>query len=136
MEIWTRKEDDSGQDSPKVVYQQFAVGLDGRTFTGAGDPTDLPNVEPWTAKDEAGRDVTVLRLRWDNEQTAPQEGVGIAYSQAADGQQVRLVSSALIRKNRPLYLPNVWANARDENGIPSGSCAVDAAGLLRLATVQ
>ena len=94
-------------------------------------------MQRWTAKDEAGRDVTVLRLRWESEDKAPREGIGVAYSQAADGQQARLVSSALIRKSRPLYLPAVWNNAREENGtasgIPSGTCAVDAAGLLRLA---
>ena len=141
VEIWMRKEDYSDASGPpKTLYQQFAVGLDGRTFAGAGDPADLPDVQRWTAKDEAGRDVTVLRLSWDSEEKAPQEGIGVAYSQAADGRQARLASSALIRKNRPLYLPAVWNNAREENGtssgIPGGTCAVDAAGLLRLATGQ
>jgi hypothetical protein len=139
VEIWMRKEDYSDANGPpKTLYQQFAVGLDGRTVAGAGDPTDLPDVQRWTAKDEAGRDVTVLRLSWDSEEKAPREGIGVAYSQAAGRQQARLVSSALIRKNRPLYLPAVWNNAREENGttsgIPSGTCAVDASGLLRLAT--
>ncbi|HTO85535.1 MAG TPA: hypothetical protein VMQ73_25160 [Methylomirabilota bacterium] len=137
VEVWTRTEDDSDANGPpKIIYRQFAVGLDGGTFAGAGEPTDLPTVQRWTAKDEAGSDVTVLRLAWASEEKVP-EGIGIAYSQAADGQQARLVSSALIRKNRPLYLPAVWNNAREENGtasgIPSGTCAVDAAGLLRLA---
>src|SRR5262249_19669436 len=134
VEIWTAAEGEAGENGERnIEYRQFAVGLDGHTFAGAGEPQDLPQVTPWAAKDEAGGDVTVFRLGWDTEDKTPREGVGIVYSQAVGGKQVRLVSSALIKKNQPLYLPAGWWNSREESGIPGGACALDAAHLLRLA---
>ena len=134
VEVWTSQEGEAGENgAPNIVYQQFAVGLDGRTFPGAGDPASLPEVAHWAAKDETGRDVTVLRLSWDEQSDAPLGGVGVVYSQAADGKQARLVSNALIKKNQPLYLPPVWWNEPEDNGIPGGRCALDDSKLLRLA---
>jgi hypothetical protein len=36
------------------------------------------------------------------------------------------VSNAQIKKNKPLYLPDAWANIPEDSGIPSGRCAVNA----------
>jgi hypothetical protein len=59
-------------------------------------------------------------------QSRPNFGIGVVYSQAKDGKQARLVSNAQIKKNKPLYLPDAWANIPEDNGIPSGRCAVNA----------
>ena len=95
----------------------------------------LPTVKHWAAKDEQGRDVTVYRVTWEGDDNKPYFGLGVVYSQAKDGKQARLVSNAQIKKNKPLYLPDPWMNMAEDSGIPSGSCAVGADGVLSLAKI-
>ncbi len=124
VEIWTAEQDEPADElGPKIVYRQIGIDLQGRVFAGAQDPTHLPATGLWQAKDESGRAVTVMRLAWTDD-GQPLGGLGIVYSQAAGGKQLRLVSSALIKKNRPLFLPEVWRNIAEENGVPSGRCVL------------
>jgi hypothetical protein len=132
VEIWTGEEDEPNDDQgPNIAYRQIGIDLQGQAHAGARNPMHLPKATVWQAKDEAGRPVTVMRLTWENE-SQPLSGLGIVYSQSAKGKQARLISSALIKKNKPLYLPEVWRNMAEESGIKSGSCEVKD-GLLRLA---
>jgi hypothetical protein len=130
LELWVadmaNPEDNDGENGQAYVFHQFGIGLDGKTYPGANAFSPLPKVTHWAAKDEAGRDVTVYRVAWENEENRPNFGLGVVYSQAKGGKQARLVSNAQIKKNKPLYLPDTWANRPEENGIPSGSCAVTA----------
>jgi hypothetical protein len=130
IELWVAEmgnpEDNDGPNGETYTYRQFAIGLDGRTHPGANAFSPLPAVTHWAAKDEAGRDVTVYRVKWEGDAARPSFGIGVVYSQAKDGKQVRLVSNAQIKKNKPLYLPDAWANVPEDQGIPSGSCAVNA----------
>lgn len=124
IEIWTGEEDEPNDDpGPNIAYRQIGIDLKGQAFAGAHDPTHLPKATVWQAKDENGRPVTVMRLAWENE-SEPLSGIGIVYSQSSGGKQARLVSSALIKKNKPLYLPEVWRNHAEDSGIAAGTCAV------------
>ena len=71
-------------------------------------------------------DVTVYRVKWEGDDARPSFGIGVVYSQAKDGKQARMVSNAQIKKNKPLYLPDAFANVPEDSGIPSGTCAVNA----------
>ena len=130
LEIWTsdmaNPEDNDGPNGETYVYRQFAIGLDDQTYPGVNAFSPLPKVTHWAAKDELGHDVTVYRVKWDGDEGRPSFGVGVVYSQAENGKQARLVSNAQIKKNKPLYLPDTWANVPEDSGIPSGSCAVNA----------
>jgi hypothetical protein len=130
LELWVAEmnnpEDNDGPNGEAYTYRQFAIGLDGKTYPGTNAFSPLPNVTHWTAKDEAGRDVTVYRIKWDGDEGRPSFGIGVVYSQAKDGKQVRMVSNTQIKKNKPLYLPDAWANAPEDSGIPGASCAVNA----------
>lgn len=125
VEIWTAAEgplaEGDSEQGPERVYAQIGVTLDGKIETGAGKMPALPKASSWPGKDEAGRDVTVLRVTWEDE-AALVYGLGVVYSQAKDGKQLRLVSSAPIKKNKPLFLPGMWHNAQDESGAPAGVC--------------
>lgn len=125
VEIWTAAEgelfDGDAAQGPERGYMQIGVGLDGKVNAGAGKPEALPKVTTWPGKDEQGRDVTVLRVTWDDD-GATVYGLGVVYSQAAGGKQLRLVSSAPIQKNKPLFLPSMWHNSQDESGAPGGMC--------------
>jgi hypothetical protein len=130
IELWVSEmgnpEDNDGPNGETYNYRQFAIGLDGMTYPGANAFSPLPKVTHWVATDEAGHDVTVYRVKWEGDEGRPSFGVGVVYSQAQDGKQARLVSNAQIKKNKPLYLPDAWANIPEDSGIPSGSCAVNA----------
>jgi hypothetical protein len=130
LELWVSEmgnpEDNDGENGETYIYRQFAIGLDGKTYPGSNAFSPLPKVTHWAAKDEAGHDVTVYRVKWEEDAGRPSFGIGVVYSQAKDGKQARLVSNAQIKKNKPLYLPDAWANVPEDNGIPSGSCAVNA----------
>jgi hypothetical protein len=130
IEIWTSQwgnpEDNDGENGEPYTFHQFAIGLDGRTYAGVNAIEPLPMVTHWSAVDEGGHDVTVYRVKWESDENRPSFGLGVVYSQAKDGKQVRLVSNAQIKKNKPLYLPNAWANRAEENGIPGGACTVTA----------
>ena len=124
VEIWTGEDEQSSDEQgAHTAYRQIGIDLQGHAFAGAHDPADLPTASLWQARDESGRAVTVMRLAWAD-QTQPLGGLGIVYSQAGGGKQLRLIASVLIRKNRPLFLPDVWRNYAEENGIPSGRCAL------------
>jgi len=130
IEIWTAEmanpEDNDGENGQSYVFHQFAIGLDDKTYPGANAFSPLPKVTHWAAKDEAGRDVTVYRVQWESDENRPSFGLGVVYSQAKDGKQLRLISNAQIKKNKPLYLPDAWSNMPEDSGLPSGSCAVGA----------
>ena len=85
---------------------QTGVDLAGKVHEGVGRKGPLPSVEHWPAKDEAGRPVVVLRLRWADDY-ALLHGVALVYSQADAGKQARLVATTGIANNRPLYVPSV-----------------------------
>jgi hypothetical protein len=130
IEIWTSQygnpEDNDGENGETYTYHQFAIGLDGTAYPGANALEPLPTVTHWQAEDELGHPVTVFRVKWEGDENRPHFGIGVVYSQAKDGKQARMVSNAQIKKNKPLYLPDAWANVPEESGIPSGSCAVTA----------
>ncbi|HEY4164227.1 MAG TPA: hypothetical protein VGM59_14270, partial [Dongiaceae bacterium] len=131
IEIWSSEPGENDADSDQgqaTLFHQFAVGLDDKIYPGVGKPKQLPKVTHWAAKDEAGRDVAVYRLKWEQDE-GPVYGLGVVYSQAEGGKQARLVSNAQVKKNKPLYLPEIWMNIQDA-GIPSGTCAVDSKKLL------
>lgn len=125
VEIWTATEGEppEGDDfvAPPRLYHQIGISLDGKVEKGTGKPENLPQVATWAGKDEKGRDVTLLRLTWEDE-SATLYGLGVVYSQAKDGKQVRLVANAPIKKNKPLFLPSIWHNSQDESGAPGGAC--------------
>lgn len=123
VEIWTAAEGPSLDDAagPQRQYYQIGVDLDGMVYAGAGKPTVLPKVTRWPGQDEQGRDVTVLRVTWEDTGSLVY-GVGVVYSQASEGKQLRLVSNAPIAKNKPLFLPGIWHNSQDESGAPGGAC--------------
>ncbi len=125
VEIWTAAEgalfEGDAEQGPEKQYFQLGIGLDGKVNVGAGKPAALPKVTSWQAKDEEGRDVTVLRVSWEDE-AALIYGLGIVYSQAEGGKQARLISTAPIKKNKPLFLPTIWHNSQDESGAPGGAC--------------
>jgi hypothetical protein len=130
IEIWTSQygnpEDNDGENGELYTYHQFAIGLDGKTYPGVKAIEPLPTVTHWTAQDEAGHDVTVYRVKWEGDEGRPSFGIGVVYSPAKNGKQVRMVSNVQIKKNKPLYLPDAWANIPEDQGIPSGQCAVNA----------
>ncbi|MDY0873496.1 hypothetical protein [Dongia rigui] len=125
VEIWTAAEGEQPEgdteQGPVKQYFQLGIGLDGSVNVGARKPAALPKVTSWPGKDEAGRDVTVLRVTWDDE-AALIYGVGVVYSQAEGGKQARLAATAPIKKNKPLFLPGIWHNSQDESGAPGGMC--------------
>lgn len=130
IEIWTSQygnpEDNDGENGETYTFHQFAIGLDGSTYPGVNAFAPLPVVTHWAAQDERGHDVTVYRVKWESDENRPSFGLGVVYSQAGNGKQVRMVSNVQIKKNKPLYLPDAWMNLSEESGIPSGSCAVTA----------
>jgi hypothetical protein len=138
IEVWVSEmgnpEDNDGPNGETYIYRQFAIGLDGKTYPGVNAFEPLPKVTYWDAKDELGHDVVVYRVKWEGDNARPSFGVGVVYSQAKDGKQVRMVSNAQIKKNKPLYLPDTWANLPEDQAIPSAKCAVN--GEKRLAVVK
>jgi hypothetical protein len=104
VEVWTTGFDPElhNRPNPKLV-KQIGVGLDGSVHRGVGNPAP-PKVKRWEGRDDRGRPVSVLLLRWaDKEALVP--GVSVVYSQADNARQARLLATAGIVKNRPAYLP-------------------------------
>jgi len=130
IEVWVSEmgnpEDNDGPNGEAYIYRQFAIGLDGKIYPGVNAFSPLPTVTSWGAKDELGHDVVVYRVKWEGDEGRPSFGIGVVYSQAKDGKQVRMVSNAQIKKNKPVYLPDAWANIPEDQGIPSAKCAVNA----------
>ena len=123
FEIWTATESPDTEGMPATDMFQLGVGLDGQLYQGAGKPADLPALERWSATDEGGRAVQVIRLRWED-QWAFLAGLGVVYSQSQNGKQARLISTTGIVKNRPLFLPTVWAHQPEESGQGGAHCAI------------
>jgi hypothetical protein len=124
VEIWTAREGEFFEGDPSIPekqYDQIGINLDGSVHVGVGKPEKLPLVTGWPARDEQGRDVTVLRVTWEDEYGLL-NGLGVVYSQAQDGKQMRLVSNAPIKKNKPLFLPQIWSNYPEEGDVPNGGC--------------
>ena len=91
---------------------------------GVGKPGPPPRVERWTARDERGRSVTVLRLVWPDEY-ALIKGVTVVYSQAEAGKQARLVATAGFAGNRPIYVPDVLTLAGRPSTSDRGLCRIE-----------
>jgi hypothetical protein len=123
FEIWTATESPDSEAMPATDMFQLGIGLDGQLYQGAGKPTDMPALERWSAMDELGRSVHVMRLHWQD-QWAFLAGLGVVYSQSQNGKQARLISTTGIVKNRPLFLPTVWAHQPEETGQGGAHCSV------------
>ena len=108
---------------PLGQMTQTGITLDGTVHQGVGKPSAPPKVERWTARDEHGRSVTVLRLAWPDE-FALINGVTVVYSQAEAGKQARLVATAGFANNRPIYVPDVFALAGRPSTSERGLCRV------------
>jgi hypothetical protein len=124
VEIWSSRVNELYEGDPtlpQLEYDQIGVTLDGEVHAGIGKLERQPTVKTWSARDEQERAVTVMRIGWETESGLP-SGLGVVYSQAEGGKQARLVSSAPIVRNRPLYLPGIWSTYPEETGIPNGEC--------------
>ena len=106
---------DPAPDSGSRVEVWFPGGGDivriGVTLAGpASAPSEkkdiLPSVERWQATDADGRNVTVMRLSWANQQTLF-SGMAVAYSQDEGGKPARVVANTGIVNERPAYLPKM-----------------------------
>lgn len=124
LEIWVGQNGENVRTMlPLGQLSQTGVTLDGAVHRGVGKASPPPKVERWTARDERGRSVVVLRLAWP-EEFALINGVTIVYSQAEAGKQGRLVSTAGFASNRPIYVPDVQALAGNPSATDSGLCRV------------
>jgi hypothetical protein len=107
LELWTLTEPGDSYLPDPAKAAQLGIGLDGTTYGGTGK-APVPKIQRWTAKDDQGRPVTVMKLDW-SEEFALASGVIIAYSQGEGGRQARLWATGPIRKNKPGYLPALFA---------------------------
>jgi hypothetical protein len=124
VELWLAPGGEIGASRPDPrTLQQIAVDLDGRLYPGGKSATALPSVERWTGRDAGGRDVVVLRLAWPSEEPLL-GGVGLVYSQPEAGKQARLVATTGIRRNRPLFLPQLIALSSSDKPPAPPSCAL------------
>ena len=124
FEIWTAVEAQDADGNPSTDLFQLGLGLDGKLYPGAGKPADPPTIERWSATDDQGRSVQLMRLHWED-QWAFVSGLGVVYSQPENGKQARLISTTGIVKNRPLFLPTVWAHQPEDSGQGGAHCAID-----------
>lgn len=126
LEIWVgRNGEEINTMLPLGQMTQTGITLDGMVHRGVGKTSPPPKVERWTARDERGRAVVVLRLVWPDEY-ALINGVTLVYSQAESGKQARLVSTAGFANNRPIYVPDVQILAGSPSTSNSGLCRVEA----------
>ena len=106
IELWLAPDWDQETNPPADGnLRQIGIDLDGKVYAAKGGKDALPQVERWQAKDAAGHPVVLLRLSWPQDSYPFLAGLGLVYSQAGGGKQVRLVANTGIVKNRPLYLP-------------------------------
>ena len=108
---------------PVNELTQIGVDLNGKVYAGVGKKEPLPAVERWQARDGAGRPVVVLRLTWPNENEFLY-GIATVYSQAEGGSQARLVATAGIVKNRPIYIPDIMSLPGGDIDPQPGNCRV------------
>lgn len=124
LEIWVgRNEENLDTMLPLGQMTQTGVTLDGTVHRGVGKTSAPPKVERWTARDEHGRPITVLRLVW-LEEYALINGVTVVYSQAEAGKQARLLSTAGFASNRPIYVPDMVTLAGRPSTSDRGLCRV------------
>ena len=132
LEIWVgRNDEDVNTMLPLGQMTQTGVTLDGAVHRGVGKASPPPKVERWTARDERGRPVTVLRLVWPDEY-ALLNGVTVVYSQAEAGKQARLVATAGFANNRPIYVPDIQPLAGRPSTSGSGLCRIEAGRLVAI----
>jgi hypothetical protein len=106
IELWLAPDWDRETNPPADGnLRQIGIDLAGKVYAAKGGKDALPEVTRWQAKDAAGRSVVVLRVTWAENSYPFLAGLGLVYSQASGGKQVRLVANTGIVKNRPLYLP-------------------------------
>lgn len=103
IELWLGDAHDDGDADGRNVaaVAQFGMLPDGRVERGIGTAFPLPSV---TREEVPGRPGT-FSLRVTLPEEAQIAGVGLAYSQAVEGRQARLVSSAPLDRGRPGFLP-------------------------------
>ena len=73
LEIWTLLEPGDSYLPDPTKLAQLGIGLDGTTYAGTGK-APVPQIQRWTAKDEQGRPVTVMKLDWSEEVRAGERG--------------------------------------------------------------
>lgn len=100
-EVWTAGDYDADtQGAPtRAELGQIAVGLDGALQVLG--KAKVPKVSRWTAKDEKGRSVTVLKLQWQDDLSP----IVVSYSQAENGRQARLVTTVAMARGVPMFMP-------------------------------
>ena len=122
VELWLAPDWDKETNPPADEnLRQIGIDLDGKAYAAKGGKDALPQVARWQAKDAAGRPVVVLRVSWAENSYPFLAGLGLVYSQASGGKQVRLVANTGIVKNRPLYLPHLVDPGRSQ-GDRTTSC--------------
>lgn len=124
LEIWVGQNgEELNTMLPVGQMTQTGITLDGAVHRGVGKASPPPKVERWTARDERGRPVVVLRLVWSHEY-ALLNGVTVVYSQAESGKQARLVATAGFANSRPTYVPDILALSGRPSTSDSGLCLV------------
>ncbi|MDB5488254.1 MAG: hypothetical protein JWQ58_1969 [Reyranella sp.] len=124
LEIWVGQNGENLNTMlPLGQMTQAGITLDGTVHRGVGKPMTAPKVERWTARDERGRPVVVLRLVWP-EEYALLNGVMAVYSQAEAGKQARLVATAGFANNRPIYVPDMLMLSGRPSSSDGGICRV------------
>ena len=108
LELWLAPDWDKETNPPADEnLRQIGIDLDGKVYAAKGGKDALPQVARWQAKDADGHPVVVLHVAWAQNSYPFLAGLGLVYSQASGGKQVRLVANTGIVKNRPLYLPEL-----------------------------
>lgn len=108
LEVWVGHNDENLRTMlPLGQLSQVGIDLSGGVHRGVGKAdAPVPEVERWQARDERGRPVVALRITWPGSHPLL-NGVALAYSQAENGKQARLVATTGIVNNRPLYVPEI-----------------------------
>jgi hypothetical protein len=106
VEIWVLKNTDTSKPLTRADLEQVAIDLDGTVHPGGPPRPEIPAVRHWSGKDERGRPVTILLIRYKETYTLP-IGTAVVYSQAEDGRQVRLVATTGMARGVPLYVPGL-----------------------------
>jgi hypothetical protein len=122
VELWLAPDWDRETNPPADEnLRQIGIDLDGKVYAAKGGKDALPQVARRQAKDGAGHAVVVLRLTWAQNAYPFLAGLGLVYSQASNGKQVRLLANTGILKNHPLYLPRL-IDPGSSSSERSGSC--------------
>lgn len=109
---------------------RIGVSLAGPASVPSEKKDVLPSVERWQSTDAAGRNVTVMRLSWENQSTLF-SGMAIAYAQNESGKPGRVVANAGIANDRPAYLPKMVSFADSQIATNPGTCQLRDGRLMR-----